>query len=121
MTRFDSREAVAPLEIRTRGSDHHYFVKLVDYDTESPILTIFIRGNGTVNVDVPLGSMKLRYAMGSTWYGERFLFGPDTTYAEAEARFDFRMDGQQIRGYVVELFLQPDGNLRERRIRPDQW
>jgi hypothetical protein len=121
LNRYDSREPVAPLEIRTRGSDHHYLVKLVDYVSDSPVLTVFVRANQAVKVDVPLGSMKLRYAVGSTWYGDEFLFGPETTYAEAEARFDFALDGRQIRGYTVELFLQPDGNLRERRIRPDQW
>lgn len=121
LDRYDSREPVAPLEIQTRGSGHHYFVKLVDYLSDSPVLTIFVRANQAVNVDVPLGSMKLRYAVGSTWYGNELLFGPETTYAEAEARFDFVREGRQVRGYTVELFLQPDGNLRERRIRPDQW
>jgi hypothetical protein len=113
-------EAVAPLQIKTRG-DKHYFVKLVDSVSDKEILTVFVRGGQTAELDVPLGSMKMRYAMGTTWYGDKKLFLHETTYAEAESILHFRIEGERISGYTVELFLQPNGNLKERRIRPDQW
>ena len=89
--------------------------------TEAPVLTVFVRGGQSVNVKVPLGQMKMRYAVGSEWYGERYLFGPETSYAEADSEFEFKVEGDQITGYTVELFLQRNGNLRERELRPDQW
>ncbi len=121
VSRYSRREAVAPLTIQTRGSEHHYFIKLVDYLTDEPIVTVFVRGGSSVDIDVPLGAMKLRYAVGTTWYGDQLLFGPDTEYAEADARFDFSESFGRVSGYAVELFLQPNGNLREREIRPDEW
>ena len=121
LNRYSSRKAIAPLEIRTRGAEHHYFIKLVDSMTEAPVLTVFVRGGQSANLKVPLGQMKMRYAVGSEWYGERYLFGPETSYAEADSEFEFKVEGDQITGYTVELFLQRNGNLRERELRPDQW
>lgn len=121
LDRFTAREAIAPLEIRTRGAEHNYFIKLVDSATEAPVLTVFVRGGQSVALKVPLGRVKMRYAVGSKWYGERFLFGPRTSYAQADSEFDFSVHGDQISGYTVELFLQANGNLRERALRPDQW
>ena len=120
-SRYNLQEAIAPLEIRTRGNGTHYFVKLVDWNTESPVAAFFVRAGQTVEVDVPLGSYRLRYATGRTWYGERYLFGPETIYSQADSRFDFVREGDQVSGYTVELFMQADGNLSTSRIRPDQW
>jgi len=118
---YSSRRAVAPLEVHTRGSRHHYFIKLVDAVSDDPILTVFVRGGHFVRTEVPLGVMKLRYAAGAEWYGDELLFGPDTSYAEIEDLFEFaRIDGR-VTGYSVELFLQPNGNLREKELRADQW
>lgn len=121
LNRFSAREALAPLEIRTRGAEHNYFIKLVDSATDAPVLTVFVRGGQSVELKVPLGTVKMRYAVGSEWYGERFLFGPRTSYAQADSEFEFAVHGNQISGYTVELFLQPNGNLRERELRSDQW
>jgi len=114
-------DPVAPLEIRTSGTEHHYFIKLAYFHNNAPVLTVFVRGGQSVSLKVPLGTMKLRYAVGSTWYGERFLFGPETAYAEADAQFDFMIENDRITGYTIELYPQPNGNLRERRIGPDRW
>lgn len=109
-------DPIAPLRIVTRSNDH-YLVKVVDWDTEETAMTMFIRAGETVKVEVPLGSYKLKYAAGKTWYGDIFLFGPNTVYSEAEKRLDFVMNSnRQVSGYTIELFLQPNGNLKTKRI-----
>lgn len=94
---------------------------MVDATSDAPVLTVFVRDGDSIDIEVPLGVMKMRYAIGDTWYGDRYLFGPETTYAEADSLLTFAVQGEQVSGYTIELFLQPNGNLREREIRPDQW
>ena len=107
---------LAPLSIRTKYADQHHYIKLIDLSHKKEILTAFIRGGTTLSVDVPLGNCELRAAVGKTWYGDRFLFGPNTAYSKADKIFDFKVKGNEVRGYNVELFLQPHGNLSTRRL-----
>lgn len=114
--RYHTSEAIAPLQIVTRSADSHYFVKIVDFYTERLVATVFVRGGYRAELDVPLGSYKLKYATGSTWYGTQYLFGPTTSYSQADERFDFRVSGSQVSGYTVELYMQRNGNLETSRI-----
>ena len=118
---YSMAEAVAPLTISTRQGTGHYFVKIVDWATEAPVMTVFVRSGQSVSTKVPLGSYKIKYAAGSQWYGETYLFGPETSYSMAEKRFDFEEIANQVSGFTVELFLQPNGNLRTKRIRPKDF
>lgn len=118
---YSMAQAVAPLTISTRHGTGHYFVKIVDWATGAPVMTVFVRSGDLVNTKVPLGSYKIKYAAGSQWYGETYLFGPDTSYSMADKRFDFKEIGNQVSGFTVELFLQPHGNLRTKRIGPKDF
>ena len=111
IVRYHSSEAIAPLEIKTRGGSGNYYVKLVDYYTKQAILTVFVCDGQTVNIDVPLGSIEIKYAVGKIWYGTKHLFGPNTACSKADERFDFRQTGYQVSGFTVELYLQVNGNL----------
>lgn len=118
---YSNRDAIAPLTISTRQGLGHYFVKIVDWTTDAPVMTIFVRSGQSVSTKVPLGSYKVKYATGSQWYGKTHLFGPETSYSMADSRFDFEETGNQVSGFTVELFLQPNGNLRTKRIRPKDF
>jgi len=124
--RYHTGRAVAPLEIRTRAvdrdyADRHYFVKITDYQTDRRIATAFVRGGDTTKISVPLGTFRLKYATGETWYGENLHFGPETIYSEADQALYFADQGNQYSGYTVELFLQRNGNLRTDRIGRDDF
>jgi hypothetical protein len=111
---------IAPLQIVTpTGSD--YYVKLVDHTTGRPIMAIFVQGGTTQEIDVPLGSFEMRYAIGETWYGEELLFGPSTTFSRAESKLDFYSDGDQVNGYTIELIKQIDGNLQTTTISASEF
>jgi hypothetical protein len=96
-------------------------VKIVDWATDVPAMTVFVRSGQSVSTKVPLGSYKIKYAAGIQWYGETHLFGPDTSYSMADKRFDFQEIGNQVSGFTVELFLQPHGNLRTKQIKPKDF
>lgn len=106
-------EAIAPLTIATRTGGGHYFVKLRTVGSGALIAEVFVREGQRASIEVPLGTYELTYATGRTWYGPEAgaLFGPETRYAKADDIFTFRIDGNQIQGYTIELYLQTHGNL----------
>lgn len=104
------RDMLAPLEITTSDSEN-YFVKVVDADTSRTVMTMFIRHGQTLKVHVPLGAMRIRYATGKIWQGEEKLFGPKTSFFQADHVFRFTRDADGFSGYAVELIKQPNGNL----------
>lgn len=105
---------VAPFEIRTKAG-RDYFVKLVDLNG-TDVMTIFVQGGRPLETAVPLGSYRMRYAVGGEWYGPVLLFGPETSTFQADEVFDFRLDGSMYTGYTVELILQSEGNLRTSKL-----
>ena len=111
--RYGFSEGIAPLTIATRTGGGHYFVKLRTVGTGELIAEVFVREGQRASIEVPLGTYELTYATGRTWYGPKAgaLFGPETGYAKADNTFTFRIDGNQILGYTVELYLQTHGNL----------
>ena len=64
-------------------------MKFVKAGTNIKVITFFVRANSTVEIDMPAGNLELKYAYGSTWYGESKLFGADTRYAKDEEYYDF--------------------------------
>ncbi|MFA5804946.1 MAG: hypothetical protein WC879_09895 [Melioribacteraceae bacterium] len=113
---YTDKEAVAPLQIITKSSNEHYYVKLVNSVNDEFIMSIFIRANYKVMVDVPLGSYYIKYATGNKWYGEEKLFGDSTDYYKADYIFDFKLVDNHYTGYTIELFLQDRGNLKTEEI-----
>lgn len=113
---------VAPLSIKTSpDGGHHYFVKIVNTVTNQELGSFFIRSGGVLDIQVPVGTYEIKYAAGRQWYGEAYLFGPETTYSKADSIFNFSFDGYQYSGYTVELIMQRNGNLRTSGIHPSQW
>lgn len=113
-------ERVAPFEIKSSVGSN-YLVKLVDSGSQRPILTVFVRGGTTVNVDVPLGNYIVKYAAGDRWYGYEHLFGPETGYNKASTVFSFSVIGNRISGYTITLYKVRDGNLHTNAIRKEEF
>lgn len=108
----------APFRIVTNPGNN-YYIKLVDYNSGADMLGIFAHGGRTLEVTVPTGSYRLRYAYGEGWRGLNALFGPGrhTTYQEALTRFDF----SEKKGFTVKLVKQPRGNMRTTSIGANQF
>lgn len=118
---FSTAERIAPFRIVTPAGAENYYVKLVDARTGAPVMTVFVNGGRSLDVDVPLGTYRVRYASGQTWYGEPTLFGPDTSLNESATQFTFGVQGDQVSGYTIELIKQVGGNLQTRTISPGQF
>jgi curved DNA-binding protein CbpA len=113
---FTTEDPIAPLKIRVPSGNTHYYVKIVHANTARPVAAIFIRAGQSVSLKVPLGYYEIKYAMGTTWYGTKYLFGPETTVAKADKTFDFLIDNEQVHGHTVELIKQQGGNLHTSEI-----
>ena len=113
--RFTVSQPLAPFKISASQGDN-YLLKLVNYTNDDTILTVFIRSGSTIEIDVPLGTYEVRYACGKTWYGYKNLFGPNTDYSKADRLLNFKMVGNQFRGFNLTLYKVRDGNLVTSKI-----
>lgn len=117
---YSTAERVAPFEIKSSFGSN-YLVKLVDSVYQQPVLTVFVRGGTTVNIDVPLGNYIVKYAAGDRWYGYEHLFGPETGYSKAGEVFSFAVVGNKISGYTITLYKVRNGNLHTQTIRKEDF
>ena len=83
--------------------------------------TYFIRRGGTLSIELPLGSYKLKFAMGDKWYGMNYLFGPTTAYSYVPDKMDFYISGDYARGQEIELIPQVGGNLETPPMKAADW
>lgn len=115
---------VAPLRISV-DSDTHYLIKIIDTRTNWDIGQWFIRAGESIDIKVPLGSYKIKYAAGKMWYGLNDLFGNDTIYSKADSTFDFTAHNigyaTQYSGHTIQLIAQPNGNLHTSRMNAADW
>lgn len=112
---------VAPLTVTTRDFSNAYYLKLVRPGLREPVMEYFIRPGQTLDALAPLGVYELRYAAGTSWYGETLLFGPETIYSRAETDLNFKKSFDGYSGYTIELYLQPQGNLQTERLSPGEF
>lgn len=93
-------------------------VKIVNaYNEKEEVVSYFIRGGETLDVNLPIGSYVVKYAYGDTWYGEEHLFGENTGYSKADEVLEFYRN----QGYVIELIQQLNGNLHTTAIDESQF
>lgn len=120
---YTSSEELAPFQIKVPWNSDHYFVKMENYYSGSLEYIIFIRAGQSVEIEVPLGTYRVKYATGEDWYGMADLFGPGimTSRFVADEIFRFENKGTYYSGYTVELIEQVGGNLDTRRVSASEW
>lgn len=115
-----SSDRIAPLTIKTSGSDS-YLVKLKKSGSGEDVLSVYVCGGESIDIDVPLGTFQLVYASGSVWYGPTHLFGEDTSYAKADELFEFYEEDGYVNGWTVSLYPVSNGNLDTTPIDPEEF
>lgn len=117
-------EAAATLSIRTSGSGGYYFVidpvefpaagdgefyKIrAQLQANNFYIRLYVRGGSTAQIPIPLGEYAIYYARGSEWYGEEFLFGPETAYYQYDDTFVFK---KSAKGYTKWSISSSDAEL----------
>lgn len=62
------------------GSDKH--ITFFQWGSTKQVASAFIKKGGTLTIRVPVGSYRLVYATGDSWYGPQYSFGPKGSYRE---------------------------------------
>ena len=104
------------LKVNT-SRDANYVIKVVGAYSGELIMMCFVPADTSQEIDIPSGVFELRYTSGTTWYGEKDLFGPNASYTKADRVFDFK----EWEGYEVTLYRVANGNLRMSNIREEDF
>ena len=117
--------AIAPLKIEA-GSLSNYAIKLVNVQSGSEELFIYLSSGQTFETVVPIGTYRVKVATGDAWYGETLLFGPSTSYFQLRRKrpnsdeeietLAFSRSGNRVLGHSIILRGVVDGNLEQQRI-----
>ena len=110
---------IAPFQVRV-SSDADYYVCLISRNGNL-VASYYIRAGDTLDVSVPLGTFELVYAAGKTWFGSDKVFGDGTTYSNSRQHIEFSRQGGRIKGVVVELILQQNGNFPTEEISREEF
>ncbi len=116
-------ERPALLTIRT-GTGLSYLVKLESLTIDLPPLLYFLEGGQSVDVDVPLGEFRLKYATGTHRCGTPIFFGEDTAFSEANDTLTFEQNAASDTSathLTVELPLQADGKVMAKSISRNEF
>lgn len=100
-----------PFRLTASTTSANYLVKLEDWQTGTPVMSIFVRRGEIANVNVPLGTYRCKYAYGTNWYGLNNLFGRETIVVQAVLPLAFTIDSTQIHGKFIDLTPRVTGNL----------
>lgn len=113
-----TNKALGPrLEIITPvGDTNSYYCKLVNASTGKTEMVMFVGGGQTTEFRVPIGSYRLKYACGFSWYGPTYLFGPSTVCVQSEDIVQFSIQRDQYLGHSIELYKTPNGNFATENI-----
>lgn len=120
VARYQERPEVAPFTV-VATPDAHHVVKLVEEETGVPVMIMFVHAGQTAQTKVPLGNYRLKYAVGTTWFGEQHLFGPRTSYHQADRTLAFVKTPSGYNGHTVQLIRQVNGNLPTSAIPVSRW
>lgn len=100
----------------TAGRGVNYFIRLADWQSGVPVIAVFVRAGEQVEIGVPPGTYRVKFASGQQWYGENIWFGPDTDYSMVDASVSFSVQGNQLLGHELKLEQVLNGNLRRQKI-----
>lgn len=136
-------DGFAPLTIETTGTGDYYFIldpitltvpehssddfmdqyEALQYahtQTDSYI-KFYVHAGQTFDIDVPLGEYEIYYAVGEYWYGEKYLFGYDTSYYKLDETFIFSEDEDGYSGWTIGLEAVRNGNLDSIYLDPSDF
>jgi len=113
-------------ELTVKNSDRDTLIKIEDIlDPDGKYLLFYVRGNEEATVNVQDGTYTLKYASGSTWYGQKELFGSRTSYNKANTFVNFKteFEGYQVhyKEQVLTLYKVQNGNLTTSTISEDDF
>jgi len=78
--------------------------------------SLFMKKDTILDVEMPTGRYKIKWATGKIWYGPEILFGPSTVYYESKETLSFTYNKLSYQGYELTLSKGPHGNMESNEI-----
>ncbi len=103
-------ECLAPFTVETSGSNN-YYIYLDSTTSVHNDMSFFVTGGKTVEIEVPLDTYNVFYAVGETWFGPAYKFGSTTSYYKCDGTFEFYDDGNHYQGWTITLYSVQNGNM----------
>lgn len=97
------------------SASENYFIKLKDR-AGNDVFGFFVRAGRNVTIDVPSNSYYLYFAAGDEWYGTKYCFGENTSYAKDSTICDF-----YNYEYTYTLYPVANGNFSETPVSEDEF
>lgn len=101
----DPRSATARMRVTTDQANA--VVQLFDRESDTHVISVYVRRNDDVTVPVPPGTYRMKIVEGDRWQGATRYFGPSTTYETVVRPMVFT----HASGNGVDLHRSPGGNL----------
>ena len=100
----------------------HFWIQILDYNSEQEVGTAFIRAQDVIQLALPNGLYKIRFASGNEWYGENILFNEEFIYEFTEKGFPDKAQKVDLApGTRVDIGISCSrGNLATKRISRDE-
>ena len=91
-------------------------VKFLDTQSDKTALTVYLGAVSEKTIIIPAGKYKLFIAEGADWYGNKYLFGKNTSYDKSNSMIEFKKkSGHKLR------FNVKNGNIRSETILPNEF
>ena len=113
---FIGKDLYCGSEISITSSTHEACYIKLKSSSGMDVFSFFVRAGDSITVPIPSGYYYVYFSYGTTWYGTKELFGPETTYAKDDELLDFE-------NYTWEYTLTPSygGNFSETPIDAEEF
>lgn len=103
----------------SKTPSHHYFITVSDWESNAPIISMFVRAGETGRTELPVGKYRITVAEGGEWFGPQKMFGKRMVTKEGVKPVDiFPVGPQGVMGGTIRLTGRIDGNFPTRRVDP---
>ena len=114
--KYQQYQGIAPFKVNVPPSGTHYLMKIRNWETNEPLLAVFVHSGESIDILIPLGEYRVQYAAGQTWYGHEHLFGPGTSYFAFDKKMEFTQSGNRYLGHGINMAPKTRGNLPQSEI-----
>jgi len=100
------------LTVKSNFADLH--VTFFKWGTKTQTVSVFVQAGKSLKFRIPLGTYRVVFAAGATWYGPKYSFGPSGTYSELKSSPSSTSPLKYVvkRNYYYTLtFGTPSGNI----------
>lgn len=104
----------APFQLLGDRDGSHCLLRIDEWQTNSPVLSIFVRSGEVADASIPIGQYRGKIFCGTAWFGTKW-FGQHSAGVEVITPLVFtRTSNGTLQGKTIDLTRRVGGNLPTR-------